>query len=397
MRSALGGLSRSATDANIDAFSEAIAEASIARVNAMRRDLLARIRKGGDRQAVARLQAAVSAIEADMGGRIAERVANAAGRIETFEGAKAEANHWMAMEGVDPSSAMGLRRQTVTNETFLNKVAPGARKELVGALERTKAEMKAATTKEGKATLAAQLAEIRGKIKDLDGSVLGTEEEVAAAKRALPRQVATERMAGVDLADSLAGLTLDKGDDRAALASRLAEQERQMAEARATGDNAWLAEAAAAMKAAADGLRDFDDNQRSAGFDFDAAMAALTDGDADDRAVTQRRADDAQRRLNEALAAGDRDRATAAAIDLKGLKDALDANTAAQQEAAEQARQRMDLDRQLLESSQRQAVGAAANAAALARALEAIPTGGIGSSFFNRMGTPAVPGRTLVP
>lgn len=387
-----GAVARSASQANLDAFAASIGNEALRRVETMRRELLTKIRRGGDRQTIARLQAAVSVIEADIGGRIAEGVARSARRLEQFDAAKGKTTHALNMEGVDPSSVIGLGATISSGSAFLSRVAPRARQDLVAERERTKREMNLATSKEARATLAAQLTDIRGKIKDLDTNVLGTEEEVAAAKRAIPRQAAAERSANIDLADAMAGLTLGRGDDRAVLEARLAEGRRQFGEAGSARDNAWMTEAAGAMKVAADALRDFDDTQREAGFDFDAAMAALTAGDDDDRAVQERRRQDAQSRLDQALAAGDRERATAAAVDLKGLKDALEANTSAQQEAADRTNALIDLERQRVENQQKILAGAGASRDALLKAITNFSAGDTGATFVRSVATPGVAG-----
>lgn len=375
---ALGDVRKSTSDDHLRALSEAVSTATLQQIEALRRSLLAGIRKGGDAAAVARLRGALSVLQMDIAGRVQESLGRTAKLVSGWEAKTDSASHWMRRSGVDEGSSQGQTLKRVTTETYLRSQSNS---ELASANEAIKAARKmlaGATNPEARATAKGKLDEAR----DAKSEVLKARTEARTVleemKQQMPRILAGERVAGLDLRDAkLAAAGANASLDVDGMRGRQAEYTAQLAEAVRQGNQEWQTDAYSQLATINASLRDLP-NQLAAKedqtFDLRSALAALTEGDEDDLQVTRERQARTQERLDQALAdlaaatnEADRDaaekRATEAARSLKGIHDELKTSNAAQQERDDRDEDIRDLLSQIAESTARSARGAEKQAA----------------------------------
>ncbi|WP_320672385.1 phage tail tape measure protein [Patulibacter defluvii] len=322
LRSPLAAVRKGAGPDQLKALDDAIGLASEARIEKLRGDLLKDIRRGGDKRTVARLQAAVSVIEAEIGGRLQQRLQSVMGEggfLAGLDKAKAKRMLHLQLEGLDESSVGGLGVTASSAADFLAGYGK-SRASLVKAREDAKRLMRSTKSPEALRSLAAKADEARQALAELDERRDQALVDRATAARELPRAQAAERLSGYDL---------------------------------------------------------------------EAALAALTADPADDADVLRRRSAATREELDKAIARKD----TAAQLDLatqlKGLQDAVEANT---QELRDSEQARMDLDKQKLDQEAKLLHAIQTQASALPAALAAFANVGVGTTSLAGLGTSFIPG-----
>lgn len=206
---------------SLAAFVGTVDEALSSRLEALRRDVLARVRRGGRAQVVARLQAALSAIDETLGRRIGRTLRLVDSDTARSGRAQGALDRQLRRQGTDPSSVAGIGAQVAFADT---DAIPTARRN-VDRLKRAAA----ATRKAGQPAKARELeAELLEARDSLDEAVTANIERKRDLLASIAEQVLEQvRAAAQDRSDvasfnvdaaqnSLAGLDLAQRLDRRA-------------------------------------------------------------------------------------------------------------------------------------------------------------------------------------
>lgn len=326
---------------------------------------------GTERIQTRRLRGAISLVQDEMGRQIGrplgasdrtqDRISRAQGRFEDE----------LTLEGIDSESGEGRARLDARRAAEIR------------ALRRRRAGLRRALRRAKRTRNREAIARVRGELNEVDDQILGTRAE---RQRAQP--TALDAAQG-QLAQ--AELTADKGDDIAALTQIRDLAQKQYEQAVRDGDPRDIAEAAGQLKQAADALRDATPTAE----DFasrDLALAQLTEGKEDDLAALQRLEALARDQLAAALLTADPRDDIEAANNLKGTRDAIEALTQETARANEIAQQRMDLERQRLETDQKMVALAQTQGPAILAGLVGLVNDGVGRTTTRASRTPGLAG-----
>jgi TP901 family phage tail tape measure protein len=399
MSTALSRVQGSTSTAALTGLQAALEGAALEQVEAMRRDLLRRVRAGGDAQATARLRAALDVVVVDLAGRLQERLVRVGDLGGDWERKTGESQHWMRRTGVEDGSARGIQIAQTNAQTYLRSQSGSELRVANAAIADARRLLRTATSDEARATARGKLDEAQGeKQRILDGRTEARTviEEMA---RQLPRALATERVQQLDLNDAWARVQGRSPDtDAGALAARQAELQTQLQQAIAARDSGWQLEVLQSLSGVQDSVRALPAQQAArdaAKFDFAAAVAALTETTDDDRqvlaereAATSARAEAAIARMNAAQTDADRDAAqadaTTALTELRGIRDELKTSNTAQQERDQRDEDIRTLLQRIAEATERGAIGAERQAAVSAQYLGDRRTGQIPTNVGRR-------------
>lgn len=256
LRAPLSAVRKGAGPDQLKALDDAIGIATQSRVEKLRDSLLKEIGKGGDKKTIARLQAAVSVLEANLGGRIQERLESVIGEsgfMAKVDKAKSKGMMHLQMEGLDESSVGGLAVTASSAADFLAGYGR-SRGSLTKAREDAKRLMRKAKSPEAIAALAAKAADAREALAQLDERRDQALVDQATAARELPRAQAAERLSGFDLEAAFAALTPDGGDDADVLRRRTAATQEELDKAIRRGDKVAQLDLATQLKSLKDSI-----------------------------------------------------------------------------------------------------------------------------------------------
>ena len=223
------GVSRALTFAggSLNKLDEVIGHAAQARLDALYKAILARVRKGGDAKTVKRLQAVLSLIDFEVGRRIGALQASIEKRTTGIEHGQNVVDRTLRKQGLDTSSVAGLNVQAAADAQQTK-----ARQKNVADAKRALAIAKRTGNRQQIAAAASQLTQaqedldesVTKGIEDTRALVIATQQDVIdrtsrAIEEAHAQLDRSLRKAGVD-AGSAAGIAATTGVDDATVAMR---------------------------------------------------------------------------------------------------------------------------------------------------------------------------------